>query len=57
MTTISFPRSPALNAEYSVGDKTWIWNGTGWVAKAPAGFTLAGLSDGTHLYMAIRKSI
>lgn len=27
---MAFPSSPALNQEYSVGSKTWKWNGTTW---------------------------
>lgn len=30
MTDISFPTSPTLNQTYSVGSKTWKWNGYAW---------------------------
>lgn len=33
---IDFPLSPALNEFYVYGDKTWQWNGTAWIAYAPA---------------------
>ncbi len=29
---IDFPNSPALNEEFTVGDRTWKWNGTVWKA-------------------------
>lgn len=29
-TTVNWPPNPALNDTYTVGDRTWIWNGTGW---------------------------
>ena len=30
---INFPSSPAVNAEYSTGTKTWVWNGSAWSLK------------------------
>jgi hypothetical protein len=30
MSTLNFPSSPSLNDTYSVGYKTWIWNGYAW---------------------------
>jgi hypothetical protein len=31
---MDFPNSPAINDEFTVGQKTWIWNGTTWDAKS-----------------------
>lgn len=33
MATINFPTSPALNEEYTLGTRTWIWNGYAWDVK------------------------
>lgn len=30
---INFPNSPAVNETFTVGDVTWTWDGTSWVAK------------------------
>jgi hypothetical protein len=30
MAVITFPSSPALNQTYSIGSKTWVWNGYAW---------------------------
>ena len=30
---ISFPPTPATGAEYTFGERTWVFNGTGWVPK------------------------
>ena len=30
MTAIDFPNSPSLNQTYTVGDRTWKWNGSVW---------------------------
>jgi hypothetical protein len=51
MTSINFPTSPALNEEYSFGDKTWIWNGYAWDIKA-APNTIIAVDDtsNTTLY-------
>ena len=35
MTTINFPSSPSAGQIYTLGSRSWKWNGTGWVA-APA---------------------
>jgi hypothetical protein len=38
-TAISFPTNPAPNQTYTMGNKSWIWNGTGWnVTRRPVGF-------------------
>jgi hypothetical protein len=29
---VNFPNTPALNEEFSAGDRTWLWNGTYWEA-------------------------
>jgi hypothetical protein len=33
MAAIDFPNTPSLNQEFTVGSKTWIWDGTSWNAK------------------------
>jgi hypothetical protein len=34
MAAMDFPNSPAVNDEFTVGQRTWIWNGTTWDAKS-----------------------
>jgi hypothetical protein len=38
---IDFPLSPTINQQYTVGDRTWVWNGTAWQLRnlAAAGYT------------------
>jgi hypothetical protein len=36
---LDFPVSPTLNQTYTSGNKTWIWNGTGWAANNTIGTT------------------
>lgn len=56
---LDFPNSPTLNQTYTVGDRTWKWNGTGWEAVSttvgPQGATgpqgLKGDSGGLELYL------
>lgn len=31
---LNFPASPALNNEYTLGTKTWVWNGAAWAVKS-----------------------
>jgi hypothetical protein len=41
---IDFPSSPSLNQTYTVGTKTWIWNGYAWdlqLSSATTGFSTA----------------
>lgn len=33
MTTINFPSTPSVDQVYTLGDKTWVWNGKGWRAQ------------------------
>ena len=33
---ISFPSSPALNQQYTYGNRTWSWNGTAWQSVGTA---------------------
>ena len=33
---LNFPSSPALNQIYTVGDQSWKWDGTAWVALSAA---------------------
>lgn len=38
MTALNFPASPTLNQKYSANGKTYLWNGTSWVAlRQPVG--------------------
>ena len=37
---LDFPASPTLNQVYTSGNKSWIWNGTGWAANNTIGTTL-----------------
>jgi hypothetical protein len=30
MSAIDFPNSPSVNDEFTVGNRTWTWNGTVW---------------------------
>lgn len=30
---LDFPSSPTTNQTYTSGNKTWIWNGTGWIVQ------------------------
>lgn len=30
MAVITFPSSPTLNQTYTIGSKTWVWNGYAW---------------------------
>jgi hypothetical protein len=39
MAAIDFPNSPSLNQEFSVGSKTWIWDGVSWNSKVKDIFT------------------
>ena len=32
---INFPTAPTLAQSYTFGNKTWSWNGTGWVLASP----------------------
>lgn len=48
MTTINFPSAPTLNQEYTLGARTWIYNGIGWVAKTSARATDAELKSRTN---------
>lgn len=34
---VNFPSSPAVDQEYTVGTKTWKWNGTAWNAVSTGG--------------------
>lgn len=35
MAALDFPSSPVLNQVYSVGEKSWTWNGASWVGLTP----------------------
>ncbi len=34
---LDFPASPAVNDLYSVGERTWKWNGAGWEMVSATG--------------------
>lgn len=43
----NFPDSPNVNDEYTAGDRTWVWDGTVWLAKSSTlGFS--DLDPSTH---------
>ena len=37
MAIINFPDTPSLNDTFTVGDRTWIWNGTAWQVVSTSG--------------------
>ena len=39
-SALGFPSSPTLNQEYTVGSKTFKWNGTAWGIVGSTGSTL-----------------
>jgi hypothetical protein len=41
MAVITFPSSPTTNQTYTVGSKTWIWNGYAWDLQLSSGFSTA----------------
>lgn len=46
---IDFPNTPSVNQLFSVGDRTWQWNGTAWVAASSAAYaTLTGVQTLTN---------
>lgn len=38
---INFPNTPSLNQEYSVDNRTWVWNGDAWQLKSTLSSTSA----------------
>ena len=32
--SLNFPSNPAVGQSYTFGDKSWIWNGKGWITAA-----------------------
>ena len=47
---LDFPASPTLNQIYTSGNKSWVWNGSGWAANNTIGttITLAGTQTLTN---------
>lgn len=43
---INFPDSPTLNQTFTVGTKTWQYNGTAWILLSGAGIPDGGVLDG-----------
>lgn len=33
MAAINFPTSPTVNDVYTVNNRSWVWDGTSWVAN------------------------
>lgn len=33
--TINWPSNPSVNDVYTLGSKSWMWNGTGWLLQPP----------------------
>ena len=48
MSVINFPSSPTLYQTFTVGSKTWIWNGYAWDIKPQ---NLPSPSSNTGLYI------
>lgn len=46
MAAIDFPDSPSVNDTFTVGSKTWTWNGSYWISDEAA-TGLDGLNDVT----------
>jgi len=42
MAALNFPSSPTLNDVYSANGKTYVWNGTSWIARGTKGFPFTG---------------
>ena len=47
MAVINFPSSPTTNQTYTVGSKTWIWNGYAWDLQLSSTASLASQSGYT----------
>ena len=45
MAAINFPDSPNVNDTFTVGNKTWTYNGSYWVASGVASTGGAGIPD------------
>lgn len=43
---IDFPNSPTTGDTYTVGNKTWFWNGTSWDLVPPVSFVGANIDGG-----------
>jgi hypothetical protein len=44
---IDFPNSPAVDDEFTVDERTWIWTGARWDSKQVTSIALNDLSDAT----------
>jgi hypothetical protein len=45
MASMDFPDSPAVNDEFTVGQRTWVWTGVSWDAKSTIPTALSEMSD------------
>lgn len=43
---IDFPNSPAAGNSYTVGNKTWIWDGTTWTIASQVTFIGVNIDGG-----------
>jgi hypothetical protein len=49
MAALNFPSSPAVNDTFTVGNTTWVFDGTVWKVKTPV--QQAARSAAARLYM------
>lgn len=45
---VNFPSNPSLNQSYSIGSKTWIWNGVAWDLKTANTITVSLTDDSNN---------
>lgn len=44
---IDFPNSPAIGDTYTVGNKTWLWDGSTWTIASQMTFIGVNIDGGT----------
>lgn len=49
---VNFPDSPTLNQEFTVGDRTWKWDGAKWVALVQSGGASSGGAASSDIILA-----